>query len=35
MDRNYHILHDGTLRRDENTIRSDRADGETVSKVPE
>jgi len=33
MDRNYHILHDGTLRRDENTIRFDRADGET-DRIP-
>ncbi len=33
MDRNYHILHDGTLRRDENTLRFDRADGET-DRIP-
>lgn len=33
MDRNYHVLHDGTLRRDEDTIRFDRADGET-ERIP-
>lgn len=33
MGRNYHIVHDGVLRRDENTIRFDRADGET-DRIP-
>lgn len=33
MNRNYHLLHDGTLSRDENTIRFDRADGNT-NRIP-